>query len=343
MLGIIFTIIGTFIGAGFSSGKEVYLFFYKYGIYGLFGIIISSFFISLIVKKTLIIIAKNNIKNYNNFLDLIIKNYLIKNVIKKTINFFLLISFCVMISGFCEFLYQEFQVNKAITYIVILFFCFYIFKKNINVIERINKIFIPFFIIFVLIFFIKNINYNYYFIENNLLKKVNNFDLNFIFFIKALLYSNYNLLVVIPIISCFYKSLKNNNIKYITLFVGIIIFVLSFIIFCMLSQSNFLNIENISNYEMPIMCIVGKYGKLYRYVYSFIIAGSISTTAISSGFSFLKENTKNRVDYEKNILYLILGSIVSIRVGFSRAIEIAYPVFGIVGIIQSFYILKLHK
>ena len=91
------------------------------------------------------------------------------------------------------------------------------------------------------------------------------------------------------------------------------------------------------------MCIVGKYGKLYRYVYSFIIAGSISTTAISSGFSFLKENTKNRVDYEKNILYLILGSIVSIRVGFSRAIEIAYPVFGIVGIIQSFYILKLHK
>ena len=115
-------------------------------------------------------------------MDLIIKNYLIKNVIKKTINFFLLISFCVMISGFCEFLYQEFQVNKAITYIVILFFCFYIFKKNINVIERINKIFIPFFIIFVLIFFIKNINYNYYFIENNLLKKVNNFDLNFIFF-----------------------------------------------------------------------------------------------------------------------------------------------------------------
>ena len=28
---IIFTIIGALIGAGFASGQEIYLFFYKYG------------------------------------------------------------------------------------------------------------------------------------------------------------------------------------------------------------------------------------------------------------------------------------------------------------------------
>lgn len=30
MLKVICTLIGTFIGAGFASGKEIYLFFFKY-------------------------------------------------------------------------------------------------------------------------------------------------------------------------------------------------------------------------------------------------------------------------------------------------------------------------
>ena len=40
MLKVICTLIGTFIGAGFASGKEIYLFFFKYNIYGILGIVI---------------------------------------------------------------------------------------------------------------------------------------------------------------------------------------------------------------------------------------------------------------------------------------------------------------
>ena len=32
---IIFSIIGALIGAGFASGQEMYLFFYRFGIYGI--------------------------------------------------------------------------------------------------------------------------------------------------------------------------------------------------------------------------------------------------------------------------------------------------------------------
>ena len=37
-------IIGTLIGAGFASGREIYLFFMKYGKLGQIGIIISGIF-----------------------------------------------------------------------------------------------------------------------------------------------------------------------------------------------------------------------------------------------------------------------------------------------------------
>ena len=39
---VVFVIIGTFIGAGFASGQEIYIFFFKYGINGLVGITIYS-------------------------------------------------------------------------------------------------------------------------------------------------------------------------------------------------------------------------------------------------------------------------------------------------------------
>lgn len=39
---VIFTIIGTVIGAGFASGQEIYSFFNKYNENGLIGLILSN-------------------------------------------------------------------------------------------------------------------------------------------------------------------------------------------------------------------------------------------------------------------------------------------------------------
>ena len=67
---ILFSIIGTLIGAGFASGQEMYLFFYKYGIGGIFGLILCSSLIGLVIYKTFIIIYKNQkINSYYDFLS----------------------------------------------------------------------------------------------------------------------------------------------------------------------------------------------------------------------------------------------------------------------------------
>ena len=87
-------IIGTLIGAGFASGQEVYLFFYSYGIRGIIGIFISSILMGVIIYKTLILVKENEINNYRDFLNLIIKkkesnNFLnIKNIVNIIINMF---------------------------------------------------------------------------------------------------------------------------------------------------------------------------------------------------------------------------------------------------------------
>ena len=58
---ILFTIIGALIGAGFASGQEIYLFFYRFGKNGLYGIILCSLIFGFIIYKTLSILKDNEI------------------------------------------------------------------------------------------------------------------------------------------------------------------------------------------------------------------------------------------------------------------------------------------
>ena len=68
---VVFVIIGTLIGAGFASGQEMYIFFFSYGINGIYGIIISSSLMGLIIYKSFKLINKYNINNYKDFINII--------------------------------------------------------------------------------------------------------------------------------------------------------------------------------------------------------------------------------------------------------------------------------
>ena len=341
MLKVICTLIGTFIGAGFASGKEIYLFFFKYQVYGILGIIVSAIFIGYIIYKVLNISKRNDICNYNEFLNYLIKNKLIKIILINIIDVFLIISFCIMVSGFSAFIYQEFNINIIIGFIFMLICSYCAFKRKATGIIKINNILIP--IIIFIIFFI-------------VIKKVNLYELNFInglngegvnfnnckienfkFLIFSILYANYNLLTIIPIVVTMSNVTKNKKkIKYISIICSIIIFILSMSIFAILSQSNF----NITNLEMPVVFIVGRYGFFYKYIYCLVVGIAIFTTAISVGYGYLQNYENNKEKYNKKIILLILCSIIAIPIGFSKLIELLYPIFGGIGLVQSLYVIK---
>jgi uncharacterized membrane protein YkvI len=132
ILSAIFVIIGAIVGAGFASGQEIYTFFFVYGKWGIFGIIIATFLIGAATFKTLKIIKKYNVKSYDEFLDIIIgdinlKNINIKLILNFIINLFLLISFFVMCAGFSAYFKQEFGINEFFTRNIFeyIFLCFF--------------------------------------------------------------------------------------------------------------------------------------------------------------------------------------------------------------------------
>ena len=100
VISITLVIIGALIGAGFASGQEIFSFFYIYGKNGIYGILIMSILIGIFIYKSLKIIYQKQVYNYNDFLNLFIKNTKIRNVILWIVNVLLLVSFYIMVAGF---------------------------------------------------------------------------------------------------------------------------------------------------------------------------------------------------------------------------------------------------
>ena len=143
-------IIGTVIGAGFASGKEIYVFFNQYGKMGFLGILIASILTGIIIYRILMQIRNIEAKNYKQYLEKIQMKPKIKEILNCIINIFLLASFYIMIAGFCAYFQQEFEISIIFVASIVCLLCYITFINHIEGITKINTIVIPFLIIMIL-------------------------------------------------------------------------------------------------------------------------------------------------------------------------------------------------
>lgn len=308
-------------------GQEIYSFFYSYGIMGLFGIVISGLFLGIIIYKTMIISKKYSLNSYNELLNKIIKKEIIKKIIKIIINVFLISSFYIMVAGFAAYFHQEYNINKIIGSLFLIILCYMTFNRNVEKIIQINTILVPIIIVIFIIFGINNLSN----IEENI---INYEKINFNWILSAIIYTSYNTITLIGLAGVMNKYLRNKKDCFlVALFTTVIIMALAILIYLLL-----VNVD--IKVEIPMLYVANKFGGIYKYLYSLTILIAIFTTAVSNGYSFLENISKGNKKIYKNInlLMCIIGTPISL-LGFANLVNIIYPIFGIVGLIQISYIL----
>lgn len=244
ILTCIFVIIGTAIGAGFASGKEIYTFFYVYGLKGVIGIIISSLIMGYTIYKALKIIKKYDVNSY----DELLKKIIVKKqdrkldtglIINFIINLFLLITFFVMCAGFAAYFKQEYGIHEIFSSILIAIFSYIILGRNTKGIFVLNSILIPIIIIILVILGIKSFT------------GIGSFDMIInspTWLPKAILYASYNCITLISMLIPMKKYIKNNkDILKISIFSTIIIISLASTIIMLLLNIN----SDISQIQLP--------------------------------------------------------------------------------------------
>ena len=353
IIKVVFVIIGTFIGAGFASGQEIYLFFFSYGINGLLGILISSILMGVVISKTLKIIKQNNIKNYKEFLYIIIhkkrrvkefpktqkysnaqnsKSSTAIRLINLVVNTFTLVTFFIMIAGFGTYFAQEFGINQIVGSSILATITYIILNTSVKGVVKANGIIVPILITLVGIIGILNLkNLPLLQIENYMIA---NNDIAFV--LQAILYASYNSILLIPVLITLNKYIKNNKqINKISILSSGIIAIMSTLIFLLLTKVD----VDIEKLEMPAVYVVSNMFYILKYFYGFVILGSIFTTAISLGISFVQNASKNEKSYSHIVLIMCITSVLVSKIGFSNLVNLLYPVFGYLGLLQIYKIM----
>ena len=325
---VIMVIMGTLIGAGFASGREIYLFFLEYGYYGIIGIF-TSFIIYIALNKI-------NNKNINTYSELLEnnndKNKKIGIGINIIVNAFLLISFFIMIAGFSAYMKQAYEIPIYISSFLFVLVCYIIFKKSLQGMMKINEYIVPILLFFIVFLGTKNIPY---IIESKAVLEIETKQIGFI--INSLLYASYNSIILIPIlvnIKKYYNSKKEINL--ISIISGLFIIILSLCIYGLLLRGQFF----VKELELPLLQIISEFGIIFKYIYSFVIIASILTSAISTGYSFLENVSKNEKNYQINLIIMCVVGVLVSNIGFSNLVQILYPLFGILGFIQIIFLLN---
>lgn len=328
VLKVVFVIIGTLIGAGFASGQEVYLFFFSYGMKGLIGILISSIIIGVVIYSTFNILNKYKINTYKDFLNILIpKNTKLKIIANFIINIFILITFFIMIAGFGAYFEQEIGINRLVGSLILAIITFIVFMTSIKGVVKVNELIVPILIGFIFIIGIISIKDIHILNLENYVIRTNYTN----FVLSAVLYSSYNSILLIPVLITLNNYVKNKKqIFYISFISAIVTILLSVIIFLLLVRVD----VDISKLEMPVVYVVSNMFKILRYIYGVIILGSIFTTAISLGVSFLQNTAKNKKGYTQISIIMCITSVIISKFGFSNLVSLLYPIFGYLGLIQ---------
>lgn len=333
ILNVVFVIIGALIGAGFASGQEIKMFFFEFGKNGIFGIFISSILMGIVIYKTLWIIKKENITTYKEFLEHILevktkpKHEPVKNAINMIINVFILITFFIMIAGFGAYFRQEYGVHHLVGSILLATMCYLVFLKDTRGIIKVNEWIVPILIGGIILLGMLNLqgmtlsNIETHLPQNDTYKWI----------ISCILYASYNSILTIPVLITLKQYITGKKqILIISLLITGITITLSILLFLLLIRVD----VNINMLEMPIVYVVHKMFQPIPMLYAIIILGSIFTTAISLGISFLQNIAKTKKSYPQLACIMCITSVLISNIGFSKLINFLYPVFGYLGMVQ---------
>lgn len=329
VFSIVLVIIGALVGAGFTSGQEIYSFFYSYGSIGIIGIIITCCLISLMVHKSLKIIYSNKINSYDEFLNIFIKNEKITKAISVVINILLLVTFYIMVAGFGAYFEQEIGLKRIIGSSILVIMITIVFFTSVKGVMKVSEYIVPLLIIFIIIIG-----------GTNLLTINSNAEVLCIkkgWLLSCVIYCSYNIILLIPVLISIRKQItKKENIKYISILCGIFMIIMSLMLYVLLMRAN----VELASLEMPIVYVIRNFFKSFKTIYAFIILMSIFTTAISIGIGLLQNISNDRRRYTQSVIFMCITSLIVSNFGFSKLVNLMYPFFGYIGIIQLIYIIN---
>jgi uncharacterized membrane protein YkvI len=325
------TYIGTIVGAGFATGQEMLQFFARFGVFGLYGLILTT--VLFILFGYLIMELGSRIKA-DSHMDIIkhAGGKFIGTIIDWIITFFLFGALTAMIAGTGALFQQQFNLSPIIGNVVMAIITALTVLTGINGVINSISIVVPFLLASVLGISI----YSIFKSPPDLSQAVVGVEGSGLitnWAIAAILYISYNTVLSIAVLGPLGLQAKNKKtILYGAVLGGLGLGIGSIMIYFAM----FGNISQITKLEVPMIYIAGTIAPIIQIVYAVVLIAEVYTTAVGSLFGFVARLTENNKSRNRGRLIILITTILAFfasQFGFTTLVTYLYPMVGYGGIV----------
>ena len=320
--------IGTIVGAGLASGKEITEFFTMYGVNSFLGIIACGIFyivISSIISK---ISIYYNLSSYSDVINIISPNILGKFTGFIT-TFFLISSASIILAGSGALIHQFFGIPKILGSLIMISIAVFFLLRGTEGLIEINSFIVP-----GLIGTITLITFLYFaFCRDTILfSNISGFHVKKSgLAISTILYAGYNTLSASGVLVPLSTQMKKTK----TMIIGVIVGAIGLTILClMINLLLTVNQPYIYNYEIPLLFVANRFGNIIQALLLVIIWLEMFSTEVSDIYSISKTLEQSFNIKFKKAIFIVLGIALLIsQFGFGNLITKLYPMFGLLSLI----------
>lgn len=320
--------IGTIVGAGLASGKEITQFFTQYGIKSFIGIVVCGVFYIIMGSILSKISIYHKLDSYSDVINLISPN-LVGKLTGFITTLFLISSASIILAGSGALIEQFFGIPRIIGSLIMICISLFFLLRGTDGLIEVNSFIVPGLITTITLITIL------YFCFSKDTVSINNI-LSFEpkkngIFLSTLLYAGYNTLSASGVIVPLSNQIKKTKIMFLGVLSGAAgLTILSAMINLLLT----VNQPYIYKYEIPLLFVANRFGNIIQAILLMIIWLEMFSTEVSDIYSICKTLEQSfKVDFKKSIFIVITIALVISQFGFGNLITKLYPLFGLLSLI----------
>lgn len=335
-IGTIF--IGTIVGAGLSSGKELSQFFSQYGYLSFIGIILCAVFYIWMSRMIITISCQYKLHSYDAFITLISPGIMGK-VTNMVITFFFFTSTAIVIAGSGALINQYFGIPVWAGIFIMVSLGILVLLRETNGLIEINSFIVPSLVIIMSLLFI---TFTWKFPET--------FSISYLklampskrgWGLSTLLYAGFNIMSCIGILVPLSTELDNTNDIVGGVVVGSIFLTL---ISCIINFLMMVTFKDALRYEIPLLYVAKQIGPILQFILLWVIWLEMFSSKVSNIYSLAKSiQNYYHFSFKKSMFIIIAFSLPITQIGFGTLITYLYPFFGALSIIFVWQCLSFYR
>ncbi|WP_075981119.1 YkvI family membrane protein [Bacillus massilinigeriensis] len=318
--------VGTVVGAGFATGKEIVEFFSRFGFIGLLGILMSGYILTFLGSKLMRISASIGANSYQEF-NIYLFGSFFGPIINIIMLFMLLGVTAVMLSGAGAIFEEQIGLPKTTGIIVTLALSFIVMIVGIKGLFAVNTVVVPMMVMFSFLLMLLSFSIPGFLEQQLVIPQVED---GWKSVIAPFSYTAFNLglaqAVLVPVAA---EIKDDQTVKWGGRLGGILLTII-----LISSHTTLVMLPNLELYEIPMAVIIKKLAEGLYWLFIFVIYGEVFTSVIGNIFGLERQihsiyPLRSIITF--SLIYLITYLISLIKYG--TLLAHLYPIFGYISII----------